>query len=100
MFRSGDNAVGRTRLPLSGGRIRIPANSKTKTLVSYVRLKQLKYHPMVKENLGRKPACLRVLLIVLKGVWSPPIRTGPAWWTTALLPLLNVEGDPYRSVGR
>ncbi|CAH2229205.1 jg1872 [Pararge aegeria aegeria] len=41
---------------------------------------------MVKENIVRKPACLRVLHNVLKGVRSPPIRTGPALWTTALIP--------------
>ncbi|CAH2267070.1 jg8334 [Pararge aegeria aegeria] len=37
----------------------------------------------VKENIVWKPACLRVLQSVLKGVWSPPIRTGVAWWITA-----------------
>ncbi|CAH2255937.1 jg22364 [Pararge aegeria aegeria] len=40
----------------------------------------------MKENIVRKPAWLRVIHNVLKGVWSPPIRTGPAWWTTALTP--------------
>ncbi|CAH2243285.1 jg17388 [Pararge aegeria aegeria] len=34
----------------------------------------------VQENIVRKPACLRVLHNVLKGVWSPPIRTRPEWW--------------------
>ncbi|CAH2235758.1 jg7616 [Pararge aegeria aegeria] len=34
---------------------------------------------MVKENIMRKPARLRVLHNVLRGVWSPPICAGPAW---------------------
>ncbi|CAH2217120.1 jg17593, partial [Pararge aegeria aegeria] len=38
----------------------------------------------VKEDIVRKPACLRVLHNVLKRVRSPPIRAVPVWWTTAL----------------
>ncbi|CAH2210230.1 jg4833 [Pararge aegeria aegeria] len=39
----------------------------------------------VKENIV-PPSYLRVLHNVFNGVWSPPIRTWPAWWTTALTP--------------
>ncbi|CAH2208228.1 jg19097, partial [Pararge aegeria aegeria] len=35
----------------------------------------------VKENIARKAACLRVLYNVLKGVWSPPIRT---YWASVV----------------
>ncbi|CAH2240513.1 jg9837 [Pararge aegeria aegeria] len=45
----------------------------------------------VKGNIVRKPACQRDH--VLKGVWSPPFRNGPAWWTTALNPS-NFERRP------
>ncbi|CAH2240075.1 jg6330 [Pararge aegeria aegeria] len=38
---------------------------------------QISLASTVKENIVRKPACLRVIHNVLKGVWSPPIRTGP-----------------------
>ncbi|CAH2211441.1 jg464, partial [Pararge aegeria aegeria] len=41
-------------------------------------------------NHREEPACLRILDYVLKGVLSPPIRTGPAWRTA--LPLLIVGG--------
>ncbi|CAH2237958.1 jg4652 [Pararge aegeria aegeria] len=37
----------------------------------------------VKENILRKPARPRILHNVLEAVFSPPIRTGPACWTTA-----------------
>ncbi|CAH2216344.1 jg27286 [Pararge aegeria aegeria] len=38
------------------------------------------------EGKHREETCLRVLHKVLKGVWSPPIRTGQAWWTTTFTP--------------
>ncbi|CAH2217686.1 jg26584 [Pararge aegeria aegeria] len=43
----------------------------------------------VMEIIVRKPACLRVLHNILKGVWSPPIRTGPSWWCLYPIPLLE-----------
>ncbi|CAH2232942.1 jg16753 [Pararge aegeria aegeria] len=39
----------------------------------------------VKENLVRKPAFLRDLHTVLKGVWSPPISTRPPWYVVRTL---------------
>ncbi|CAH2238679.1 jg4353 [Pararge aegeria aegeria] len=39
------------------------------------------YPATVKENIVKKPACMRDLYNVLKGVWSPPICIGPTWWT-------------------
>ncbi|CAH2261300.1 jg21969 [Pararge aegeria aegeria] len=39
----------------------------------------------VTENIVRKPACLRSHNVI-KAVRSPPLRIGPAWWTTALTP--------------
>ncbi|CAH2257059.1 jg11930 [Pararge aegeria aegeria] len=41
---------------------------------------QISLSSTVKENFVRKPARLKVLHNVLKGVWSPPICTGPEWW--------------------
>ncbi|CAH2235732.1 jg11391 [Pararge aegeria aegeria] len=46
----------------------------------------------VKENIVRKPACLRVLHNVLKDDWSPPIRTGQHGGLRPQ-PLLIVGGD-------
>ncbi|CAH2266458.1 jg23605 [Pararge aegeria aegeria] len=48
------------------------------------RAKNIINKPTINEDPNVK--LIRVFQNVLKGVWSPPIGTRPAWWTTALIP--------------
>ncbi|CAH2235105.1 jg7514 [Pararge aegeria aegeria] len=78
---SGDSPVGRSSTSLSGAEFESQQAPLTKCAFKVIKVALAL---TVKENIVRKPACLRVLHDILKGVWSPPIRSGQAWWTTAL----------------